>query len=120
MVCQPGPITLQTGFATRCLLFAPARHRRPEVICGSGIGKISLFQKTEFPIRDTRRRVGLLALWRDRKTFRAFSDLSVGGLFLSTPIPQAVGVKAHLIFSSRKETFGSVEVRHLVPSGDWV
>jgi PilZ domain len=46
------------------------------------------------------------------------SDLSVGGLFLSTPIPQAVGVKAQLDFLVQEGNIRvQAEVRHLIPSG---
>jgi PilZ domain len=41
----------------------------------------------------------------------------VGGLFLSTPIPQAEGVKAQLDFLVQEENIRvEAEVRHLVPS----
>ena len=63
---------------------------------------------------------GVWAYWRcgEAEDISRISDLSVGGLFLSTPIPQTVGVKAQLDFLVQEGNIRvEAEVRHLVPSG---
>ena len=62
---------------------------------------------------------GVLAYWRcgGAEDISRISDLSVGGLFLSTLIPQTVGVKAQLDFLVQEGNIRvEAEVRHLVPS----
>jgi hypothetical protein len=62
---------------------------------------------------------GVWAYWRCGGTedISRVSDLGVGGLFLSTSIPQAVGVKAQLDFLVQEGTIRvEAEVRHLIPS----
>ena len=87
------------------------------MIRGSHAFKISLFQTTQFTRRDTRRGVDV---WRcgGAEDISRISDLSVGGLFLSTLIPQTVGVKAELDFLVQEGNIRvEAEVRHLVLSG---
>jgi hypothetical protein len=63
---------------------------------------------------------GVWACWRcdGAEDIARVSDLSVGGLFLSTPVPQPVGVKAQLDFLVQEGNIRvEAEVRHLVPSG---
>ena len=63
---------------------------------------------------------GVWVCWRCAGTedISRVSDLSVGGLFLSTPIPQPVGVRAQLDFLVQEGNIRvQAEVRHLVPSG---
>jgi hypothetical protein len=63
---------------------------------------------------------GVWACWRcgGAEDIARVSDLSVGGLFLSTPVPQRVGVKAQLDFLVQEGNIRvEAEVRHLVPSG---
>ena len=63
---------------------------------------------------------GVWVCWRcgGNEDISRVSDLSVGGLFLSTPIPQAVGLKAHLDFLVQEGNIRvQAEVRHLIPSG---
>jgi hypothetical protein len=62
---------------------------------------------------------GVWACWRcdGAEDIARVSDLSVGGLFLSTPVPQPVGVKAQLDFLVQEGNIRvEAEVRHLVPS----
>ena len=62
---------------------------------------------------------GVWAYWRcgGAEDISRISDLSVGGLFLSTLIPQTVGVKAQLDFLVQEGNIRvEAEVRHLVPS----
>ena len=63
---------------------------------------------------------GVWACWRCGGTedIARVSDLSVGGLFLSTPVSQPVGVKAQLDFLVQEGNIRvEAEVRHLAPSG---
>jgi len=63
---------------------------------------------------------GVWACWRcgEAEDIVRVSDLSVGGLFLSTPVPQPVGVKAQLHFLVQEGNIRvEAEVRHLAPSG---
>lgn len=63
---------------------------------------------------------GVWAYWRcgGAEDISRISDLSVGGLFLSTLIPQTVGVKARLDFLVREGNIKvEAEVRHVIPSG---
>ena len=63
---------------------------------------------------------GVWAYWRcgGVEDISRISDLSIGGLFLSTLIPQTVGVKAQLDFLVQEGNIRvEAEVRHLVPSG---
>jgi len=63
---------------------------------------------------------GVWACWRcgGAEDIARVSDLSVGGLFLSTPVPQPLGVKAQLDFLVQEGNIRvEAEVRHLVPSG---
>ncbi len=63
---------------------------------------------------------GVWVCWRCGGTedISRVSDLSVGGLFLSTPIPQPLGVKAQIDFLVQEGNIRvQAEVRHLIPSG---
>jgi len=71
-------------------------------------------QTSRFPIQD-----GVWACWRcgGAEDISRVSDLSVGGLFLSTPIPRPVGVKAQLDFLVQEGNIrAEAEVRYLIPS----
>jgi len=70
---------------------------RPEGIRGSSTVGTSLFQKNELTSGNPRPCVGLLrcAGWED---VSRVCDLSVGGLFLSTPVPRQLGERARLDF----------------------
>ena len=60
---------------------------------------------------------GVWAYWRcgGAEDISRISDLSLGGLFLSTLIPQTVGVKAQLDFLVQEGKIRvEAEVRHLV------
>ena len=62
---------------------------------------------------------GVWVCWRCGQTedVSRVSDLSVGGLFLSTPIPQPQGVKAQLEFLVQEGSIrAEAVVRHLIPS----
>lgn len=63
---------------------------------------------------------GVWVCWRcgAAEDISRINDLCVGGLFLSTPIPLAVGAKAQLDFLVREGNIRvEAEVRHLIPSG---
>ena len=62
---------------------------------------------------------GVWACWRcgGAEDIARVSDLSVRGLFLSTPVPQPVGVKAQLDFLVGEGNIrAEAEVRHLIPN----
>jgi hypothetical protein len=62
---------------------------------------------------------GVWVCWRcgDIEDVSRVSDLSVGGLFLSTPVQQPQGVKAQLEFLVQEGNIrAEAVVRHLVPS----
>ena len=62
---------------------------------------------------------GVWACWRcgGAEDIARVSDLSVGGLFLSTPVPQPLAVKAQLDFLVQEGNIRlEAVVRHLIPS----
>jgi len=63
---------------------------------------------------------GVWVCWRcgDIEDVSRVSDLSVGGLFVSTPVRQPQGVKAQLEFLVQEGNIrAEAEVRHVNPSG---
>jgi hypothetical protein len=70
-------------------------------------------QTLRFEIQD-----GVWACWRcgGAEDISRVTDLGVGGLFLSTPTPQPLGMSAHLDFLVQEGNIRvEAEVRHLIP-----